>query len=119
MLHQSNIECAWSQFKAKLDELTNKHIPTVTIKSEFQPPWFDSETYNACREKERWRAKYKKSKNEEHYIKFSQCRRNFKKLVKQKMSDNIAGDEDTISKQFWKHVRATSNSHRIPEWQLW
>ena len=76
---------------------------------------FDSETYHLCREKERWRVKYKKSKNEAHYLKFSECRKKFRKLVQGKMAENIAGEQDLISKCFWKYVKSNTNSHRIPE----
>ncbi|NQZ52153.1 MAG: hypothetical protein HRT95_18855, partial [Moritella sp.] len=111
------IEVAWDLFKVKLDYLCHKHIPVISIKSEFQPPWFDSDCYNLCREKERWRTKFKRSKNDEHYLKFSKCRRDFKKLVQHKMRDNLfpENDNSSITKKFWSHVKSVSNSHRIPE----
>ena len=118
--HLSNAspEQAWSLFNERLTELCNKHIPVITVSSEFQPPWFDSDCYNLCREKERWRAKFKRSKNDEHYFKFSKCRRDFKKLVQAKMRDNlidVEGDPALIPKKFWSYVKSSSNSHRIPE----
>ena len=40
----SEPEVAWSRFKSVLFFNVNKYIPTITIKSEFKPPWFDSES---------------------------------------------------------------------------
>ena len=116
-LKYCDVDTAWSRFKATLFELCDHHIPKITIKSEFQPPWYDSDTHRLCREKERWRARYKKSNNIEHYNKFSQCRKDFKKLVREKMNSTFNDDSDPciISKKFWKHVKSVSNSHRIPE----
>ena len=117
LLLGKSTEQAWQIFKSQLDLLCRKYIPVITIKSEFQPPWFDSDCYNLCREKEKWRSKFKRSKNDEHYFKFSKCRSDFKKLAQQKMRDNFSPDSDTltITKKFWSHVKSTSNSHRIPE----
>ena len=62
-------DTAWLRFKSKLLELCKNHIPTITIKYEFQPPWFDSDTFKLCRKKKRLRAKYKISKNPDDYKK--------------------------------------------------
>ena len=118
ILINSSSEHAWSIFNSKLFELCNKHIPVITIRSEFQPPWFDSECHNLCRKKERLRTKYKRTKSDDHYVKFSNCRREFKKLVQAKMRDNLIDIEDDpalIPKKFWTYVKSSSNSHRIPE----
>ena len=42
---------AWLKFKTKLTELCNTYIPSITIKSDYQLPWFDNETFKLCREK--------------------------------------------------------------------
>ena len=38
-----------------------KHIPSVTIKDNCKPPWFDRETLNLCKKKEHLRKKFKGS----------------------------------------------------------
>ena len=98
----SNMNLNWNKFKHTLFEHVNRHIPRIKIKSEFQPPWFDSETYELCREKERLRSHFKATKSDESYMKFSDCRRKFKLLVKQKMKDNFTDvdDPDSINKSF-------------------
>ena len=117
MLKYCDVDTAWLRFKSTLFELCNIHIPKITIRSEFQPPWYDSETHALCREKERWRARYKQTNNIEHYNKFSQVRKQFKKLVREKMNSTFEDDTDPsiISKKFWSHIKSKSNSHRIPE----
>ena len=89
----------------------------MKIKPEFQPPWFDAEVYVLCRKKERLRSRYKKTLNDERYMKFSECRLSLKTLIKQKMSDNLENENDPelVNKKFWSYVKTHSNCHRIPE----
>jgi len=118
MLFRNNdVDQCWNVTKYALFGLVNKHIPKVTIKSDFQPPWFDADCYVACREKERLRAKFKTSKSDVDGVQFSNARRNYKKLVSEKMSNNLTDDSDTamITKKFWSYVKSSSNCHRIPE----
>ena len=93
------------------------HIPTVTVKSDFQPPWFDSDVHRACLEKEKRRAKFVRTQQPEHYIAFRDSRKSFKRLVEKKKLDSVIDDDDPslIPKKFWAYVKSTSNSHRIPE----
>ena len=46
---------AWNRLKSILSQLCDKHIPKLTIKSQFQPPWFDSDIHKLCIKKERLR----------------------------------------------------------------
>jgi hypothetical protein len=118
LLSNDNIEFAWSRFKNKLFLITDRHIPKIMVDNSSQPPWFDSETHNLCREKERLRSRYKQSKSTEHYVQYSDSRRRFKRTVQQKMRDNFSYDEDDsslITKKFWSYVKSTSSGHRIPE----
>ena len=111
-----DIELSWQKFKSTLLVNVDKNIPKIKIKSEFQPPWFDSETYELCRKKDRLRAAYKKSKSDETYMKFSDCRRELKHLVKKKMKDNFTSESepDAITKKFWSYVKSANKSHRLP-----
>ena len=117
LLNSVEPEVAWNRFKEVLHKICDQHIPTVTIKSEFQPPWFDSDVHKACLEKENKRKRYVLTGNPEHYASFSDSRRNFKRLVEKKKLDNISDDNDPslIPKKFWSYVKSSSNSHRIPE----
>ena len=117
LLGNCDVDTAWLNFKGKLNSLANIHIPKIKIKSEFQPPWFDSEVYNLCREKERLHSRYKETKSDAHYMKFSDCRRKLKHLVRHKMCENFEDENDSqlINKKFWSYVKSNSNSHRIPE----
>ena len=117
LLNDSNdIETNWHNFKTHLFKCIDTHIPKIKISSEFEPPWFDSDTFNLCREKERLRSVYKKTKSDDAYMKFSAKRREFKNLAQQKMRDNFDDINDplSISKKFWSYVKSCSNSHRIP-----
>ena len=116
LLTSSSIETKWSQFKTKFFEIVDNNIPKVKVKASFQPPWFDSDVYVKCREKNRFHAKYKETKDMSWYLKFSNSRNELKKLCKQKMRDNFTSENDssTITKKFWSYVKSNNNSHRIP-----
>ena len=118
ILSNNDIESCWLSFKSVLFPIIDKHIPKMKLKVVYQPPWFDSETFELCREKERLRAKAKGSSNPEHYLKYSEKRKAFKQLAEKKMRDNILVDDsnsDLISKRFWSHVQSRNKSTRIPE----
>ena len=110
-------DIAWQKFKSKLFYFVNKHIPTITIKSEFQPPWFDSESYQACRAKDEAWTKFKQSKSDLDELNFKRARREFKRIASQKLRDNMYNTDDPalITKKFWSHYKFTTNSHRLPE----
>ena len=45
LLDYNGPETAWANFKKVLFDKIDDHIPKFTIKTEYQPPWFDSECY--------------------------------------------------------------------------
>ena len=49
-------------------------------------------------------------------MKFSNCRRELKHLIKNKMRDNFTTESEpnAINKKFWSYVKSANNSHRIP-----
>ena len=51
ILKHCDADTAWYNFKNKLFELCNAYIPTITIQSDFQPPWFDCDTYKLCKKR--------------------------------------------------------------------
>ena len=109
---------SWNTFVNLLHHYLNKNIPTITTKGEFNPPWFDSECHSKCREKERLHKKFVSTKNIPDGIKYSNCRREFKTLIRTKKRDNLySSTEDNylISIKFRGYVKSTSNTHRIPE----
>ena len=108
---------AWMKFKSTLNYFLEIYIPKVTTKLNSQPPWFDTECYLKCKEKERLHKKYKSTKSTADELKFTLCRKEFKSLVKTKMRDNLycSNASNDICKQFWSHVKPKSNTNRIPE----
>ena len=144
LLSSPDIEVCWHNFKLTLDNLSKKHIPVIKSKDGFKPPWFDSDVYDICRDKERIRLDLKALKKkrdsaqtilgqdfssqnaqQEQYnekllrleLKFQSTRREMKRLIRRKMYSNFSDkqSENAITKKFWSYVKATSNSHRIPE----
>ena len=118
---QGNIYEAWHSFKETLFTLMDKHIPKIKIGGFCQPSWFDAETHQLNRKKERLHRNYKGTDDQDlrlsRYLKFSMARKKFKETVTQKMGDSFEDEEDPglISKKFWGYAKATANSTRIPE----
>ena len=110
-------DIAWLRFKDILNSLLHIYIPIVTVRLNSQPPWFDTECYLKCKEKERLHKRYKSIKSIQDELKFSLYRKEFKSLLKSKMRDNLycSNDRSVICKQFWLHVKMKSRSNRIPE----
>ena len=114
-LQYCDTETAWLRFKSILSHYIELNIPTITIKNRDRPFWYDSDTHNLCRKKERLRAKFKETNRAEDYKKYSQCRKDFKNLVREKMNSNFEDHDDPalISKNFWTrkiNVKICTNS---------
>ena len=115
-LDRNEPDISWLNFKAILNNIINKFIPLVKIRTEFKSPWFDSECYLKCREKEKLHKKFKNSKSLSNEVKFKVCRKEFKNLVKAKMRANLCDtNRNTLTKKFWSHVKSASRNTRIPE----
>ena len=118
ILKGRNAQSQWNIFSHILGKLCDRYIPKLTIKSNSQPPWFDSDVHNVCLKKERLRAKFKISQDPVDYQKFKESRKQLKNMINKKMRSSFNDDEADpaiISKKFWTHVKFTSNSTRIPE----
>ena len=117
ILESMHPDTAWNNFATILKHQMNRHIPTIILKSESQPIWYDSECHLKCKEKERHHKKYKRTGSLQDGLKFATARKDFKKLVSQKMRENLYDYEDRnlLSKKFWSYVKRTSKSKRIPE----
>ena len=50
IIDNHNPDDTWINFKNTLTQLMDLHIPKITIKSNFKPPWFDADCYEKCRE---------------------------------------------------------------------
>ena len=110
-------ELAWRHFKVIVKLLTTKHIPTITIKSNFSLPWFDSECFSAYRDKLRAHKQFRLTKNIADELKFKSKRRTFKSICSKKMRENLFNEDDSdlITKKCWSHVKLRSKSCRIPD----
>ena len=117
LLDSTEVGLGWSIFKTKLTTLCDKHIPKITVKETFKPPWFDSEVFRLNKKKEHFRQIFKRYNNPQDYNKFSSLRKELKCLIKTKMRSNFEDDisPNTITKKFWSYVKASSKSSRIPD----
>ena len=76
----------------------DKHIPKIKIGGFCQPSWFDAETHQSCRDKERLHQEYKGTTDPvlrlSRYLKFSSARKKFKDIVSRKMGESFEDDDD-------------------------
>ncbi len=124
ILNSSDPHTAWSRFKDILFNICDSCIPKKTIKSRFQPPWYDSKADKIRDKKELWRKRAKDAKEANDDIEHQACldkfrsyRTKFKKTMNDNLRLNIEDESDPalISKKFWSHVKSKSKSTRIPE----
>ena len=120
ILDFDDINKSLNKFEEIFFSICDKYIPKVTVKSSFQPPWFDSELDQICKHKVKLLNKKKQTSDP---IAISQIdeeirknRKHFRAKFDQKKMDNIINKDDPalIKKKFWSFYKATSNSTRIP-----
>ena len=87
------------------------------MKETNHPPWFDKETFNLHQKKTKLRLKFKETQRSEDYERYSDCRKEFKMVLNEKMRSYVEDDSDSglLSKKFWKYLKSTSGSSRVPE----
>ena len=97
-------EIAWQKFKLVLNKLIEKFIPSVLVKENNHPPWFDNDTFTLHQKKTKLRLKYKQTKASEDYERYSECRKEFKTVLNEKMRLYVNDDSDPslLPKKFWK-----------------
>ena len=112
-----DINITLHKFNCTINMVCDRYIPKVTIKSGFQPPWFDSELDSICKKKNKLLNKYKATQDKHILEEIKKVRKEFKKTCEKKKRDNVINDDDPalIKKKFWSYLKSTSNSSRIPE----
>ena len=121
ILYDNDIDTSLKKFESIFLSACDRFIPKITIKSSFQPPWFDSELDSLCKTKNKLLDKKKGTVDEAAKSlineKIKKVRKKFRKLSTKKKMDNILNDDDPalVKKKFWSFFKATSNSCRIPE----
>ena len=109
-------DISWMNFKSILSKIIDKHVPMVNIKTEFKSPWFDSECFQTCKEKEKLHREFKTNKCPKTEMKFKLCRKEIKNLVKIKMRANLCdSNRNRLAKKFWSHIKSASKNTRVPK----
>ena len=109
-------DISWMNFKSILSKIIDKHVPMVNIKTEFKSPWFDSECFQKCKEKEKLHREFKTNKCPKTEMKFKLCRKEFKNLEKTNMRANLCdSNRNRLAKKFWSHIKIASKNTRVPE----
>ena len=115
-LDSNEPDISWMNFKTILSKIIDKYVPTVNIKTEFKSPWFDSECFQKCKQKEKLHKEFKNNKCPKTEMKFKLCRKKFKNLIKTKMRANLSdSNRNKLAKKFWSHIKSASRNTRVPE----
>ena len=96
ILDNTEPDVSWKNFFTSVMSLIENNIPKINVKSEFCPPWFDAECHSQCKEKDRLRKKYKHTKNLADGLKFSNCRKEFKDLMKRRRETTFVVQTTTM-----------------------
>ena len=116
LLEYHEPEIAWQNYQKILFSKVDNHIPKFLVKNEHQPPWFDSECFKKCKEKDKLHKLFKLKNTLQAELKFKASRHEFKTLIRSKMRANLDYcDRNILTKKFWSHVKSSKNSSRIPE----
>ena len=114
-LFTGDMEHNVSVFNSVLGEFIDKYVPTKYVKDNVLPIWWSGECDSARIRKENLRKRYKKSGLQSDYDKFSAARSHFKTICDSRSRQCLDMDDtDSISKKFWREVKVSSKSTRIP-----
>ncbi|KAI8510107.1 hypothetical protein Bbelb_125350 [Branchiostoma belcheri] len=69
----------WSDFKDKMKDTMNKHIPSKITSSRYNLPWFNRNLRRHCRKKQRLYNKAKKTGQEEDWNKYKRVKKGVQK----------------------------------------
>ena len=121
VLRNNNIDTSLDIYESIFSSICDRHIPKVTLKTSFQPPWFDTELDSMCKKKNKLLTKFRSVVDPDTKNKINEeikkVRKNIRKANTRKKLDNVVNNDDPalIKKKFWSFFKATSNSCRIPE----
>ena len=110
-----DMDANWNSFCAIIEKLTDKYIPTRIVKASSCHLWSGTDCDRARKRKEALRDKAKTSGLSADWDKYKAARKEFKKTVNKNLCSSLDLDKtDAVTKKFWKQVKLTSKSTRIP-----
>ncbi|KAI8513198.1 hypothetical protein Bbelb_098370 [Branchiostoma belcheri] len=99
----------WSDFKDKMKDTMNKHIPSKITSSRYNLPWFNRNLRRHCRKKQRLYNKAKKTGQEEDWNKYKRVKKGVQKSMRQAHSKYVADilGEAIVDKPktFWSYIK--------------
>ncbi|KAI8483732.1 hypothetical protein Bbelb_385240 [Branchiostoma belcheri] len=99
----------WSEFKDKMKDTMNKHIPSKITSSRYNLPWFNRNLRRHCRKKQRLYNKAKKTGQEEDWNKYKRVKKGVQKSIRQAHSKYVADilGEAIVDKPktFWSYIK--------------
>ncbi|KAI8494439.1 hypothetical protein Bbelb_276650 [Branchiostoma belcheri] len=99
----------WSDFKDKMKDTMNKHIPSKITSSRYNLPWFNRNLRRHCRKKQRLYNKAKRTGQEEDWNKYKTVKKGVQKSIRQAHSKYVADilGEAIVDKPktFWSYIK--------------
>ena len=117
-MNPMNVEQAWDFFLNIMTKNIDSYVPRSKPRLHKSPPWCNSQTRSATREKNKAWSTYKKNKNDANWAVFTSARNaSNREVIKQKkdFERKIAQNIKTNPKVFWNYVKyATGGQKEIP-----
>ena len=110
-----DIEYNVGRFNIIVTTLIDKYIPIKSVKPILLPIWYNHECESARARKENLRKRWKNSSSETDLDNFKAARKHFKNVCESSARLYCdVDDQDVVSRKFWRQVKVSSKSTRIP-----
>ena len=103
--NQSDVESLWCQFKTKLLETMDTHIPSKLVSTKNKPPWINTTVQMSLRKKQRAFNRAKKSQDEADWESFRDKRKDSHKETRNAYRRYIRKFCVESNKNFWSFVK--------------
>jgi hypothetical protein len=111
-LHFS-VDTMWNNFKEKMHEVMEKHVPSKLSCSKYSHPWMNSKLRRSIRQKQRAHVKMKntgKKRDSDRYRRLqAEVNYDIKQASKNHLEKVVSEDFFSAPKKFWAYVKSRGN----------
>ena len=108
-----NMEEAWSLFRQRIDEATDKFVPKTRSGGSRRKTWMDKGTLTTVRKKHQLFRRWIETKDGEHYRDYIKARNKATKScrkAKKKMEATVAAQARSNPKSFWSFIKTKTQT---------
>ena len=105
----------WQNLKSAIMDSVKINIPTKSLKTQFNLPWFNQDLKRAVRKKKRLYKKAKRTNDTKHWKDFKVFRKQFKTKLAEAHDNYVKDLLDTSlnekPKRFWSYIKSRKRDH--------